>query len=125
MQTSAFIEISGSANEKLIESILRYKHAKKIYSKGEKWFQANISGFATEWLEKLIEAQADQRKKLDEKQEESDKFEYVKILVGRGVNRFKAMEMAGLISTEDYEAAQKAEEAEAKKKAEAAKAEKK
>jgi|SRR5215475_7531927 len=112
------IEISGVAAQAL-EQVMRYKYAKKIYSKGEKWFKANLENLQTEFIEKVIEAQYDQRKKLDSKQEEAEKHEYVAILVSRGVNRFKAMEMAGLISAEDFEANKKLEEEAAKKAAEA------
>lgn len=110
MQKPVLIEISGVAGQNL-EQVLRYKYAKKIYSKGDKWFQQNMESLRTEFLENLIESQYDQRKKMDAKQEEADKFEYVKILVARGINRFKAMEMAGLISSEDVEAQQKLDEA--------------
>lgn len=111
---SVMIEISGTTAQRLTQ-ILRYANAKKIYTKGEKWFQANLESIQTEWLEKVIEAQAKQREKLDAKERENDAHEYVKILVSRGVNRFVAMEMAGLISAEDVAAANAAKEAEAKK----------
>ena len=111
---SVMIEISGTTAQRLTQ-ILRYANAKKIYTKGEKWFQANLETIQTEWLEKVIEAQAKQREKLDAKERENDAHEYVKILVSRGVNRFVAMEMAGLISSEDVAAAQAAKDAEAKK----------
>lgn len=111
---SVMIEISGTTAQRLTQ-ILRYANAKKIYTKGEKWFQANLETIQTEWLEKVIEAQAKQREKLDAKERENDAHEYVKILVSRGVNRFVAMEMAGLISSEDVEAARLAKDAEAKK----------
>lgn len=111
---SVMIEIAGTTAQRL-EKILRYANAKKIYVKGEKWFQQNLETLQTEWLEKVIEAQAKQREKLDEKERENDAHEYVKILVSRGVNRFVAMEMAGLISADDVAAANAAKEAEAKK----------
>lgn len=110
------LEISGTANQSLTK-ILRYANAKKIYVKGEKWFQDNLENLQTEWLEKVIEAQAKQREKLDAKERENDTHEYVRILVSRGVNKFVAMQMAGLISDDDVAAA------EAIKKAEAAKSE--
>lgn len=108
------IEISGVANQNLTK-ILRYANAKKIYTKGEKWFQQNLETLQTEWLEKVITAQVKQREKLDEQEREKDATEYVKILVSRGVNRFVAMSMAGLISEEDVAAANAIKEAEAKK----------
>jgi hypothetical protein len=108
------IEISGVANQNLTQ-VLRYKYAKKIYSKGEKWFQQNLETLQTEFVEGIIEAQYTQRQKADVKQEEADKHEYVQMLVSRGINRFKAMEMAGLISAEDIAAAQAIDAAEAKK----------
>lgn len=111
---SVMIEISGTAAQSLTK-ILKYANAKKIYVKGEKWFEKNLDTLRTEWLEKVIEAQAKQREKLDEKERENDAHEYVKILVSRGVNRFVAMEMAGLISSEDVTAANAIKEAEAKK----------
>jgi predicted S18 family serine protease len=95
--TSVKVEISGTANQDL-EKILRYANAKKIYVKGEKWFQSNIESLQTEWLEKVIKAQAKQREKLDEKEAEQEKLEYFKILISRGVDRTQAIEMAGLVS---------------------------
>jgi hypothetical protein len=124
-QKSTFVEISGVATQNL-EQVLRYKYAKKIYTKGEKWFQANLESFQTEFFETVIEAQYTQRKKLDEKQAEQEKHEYVQLLVSRGINRFKALEMAGLLSAEDVEAQKKIDEAAAAKaKAEAEAAKKK
>lgn len=111
---SQMLEISGTANQSLTK-ILRYANAKKIYVKGEKWFEQNLETLQTEWLEKVIEAQAKQREKLDAKERENDAHEYVKILVSRGVNRFVAMEMAGLISAEDVAAAEAIKQAEVKK----------
>jgi uncharacterized phage-associated protein len=108
------IEIDGVSNQKLIK-ILRYANAKKIYVKGEKWFQENLETLQTEWAQKLINSQHEQREKLDKAERERDTHEYVKLLVARGVNRFVAMQMAGLISEEDVAAAQAAKEAEAKK----------
>ena len=111
---SQMIEISGTAAQSL-NTILRYANAKKIYVKGEKWFENNLENLQTEWLEKIIESQAKQREKLDAKERENDTNEYVKILVSRGVNKFVAMQMAGLISEEDVAAANAIKEAEAKK----------
>lgn len=111
---SQMIEISGVANQNLTK-ILRYANAKKIYSKGEKWFEDNLETLQTEWAEKVIKSQADQREKLDAKERENDSHEYVRILVSRGVNKYVAMEMAGLISADDVAAANKIREAEAKK----------
>lgn len=111
---SVMIEISGTTAQRL-NQILRYANAKKIYVKGEKWFEQQLETLQTEWLEKVIEAQAKQREKLDAKERENDAHEYVKILVSRGVNRFVAMEMAGLISAEDVAAAEAAKKAEAEK----------
>lgn len=111
---STFVEISGVATQNL-EKVLRYKYAKKIYSKGEKWFSANMENLQTEFIEGIIEAQFTQRQKLDEKQAEQEKHEYVQLLVSRGVNRFKAMEMAGLISNADVEAQKKIDEVNAAK----------
>lgn len=111
---SQMIEISGTAAQSL-NKILRYANAKKIYVKGEKWFENNLENLQTEWLEKIIESQAKQREKLDAKERENDTNEYVKILVSRGVNKFVAMQMAGLISEEDVAAANAIKEAEAKK----------
>ena len=91
------IEISGTANQDLTK-ILRYANAKKIYVKGEKWFAANLTNLQTEWFEKIIKAQIKQRTKLDEKEAEAEKLEYFKILISRGVERIKALEMADLVS---------------------------
>src|SRR3974390_1952359 len=87
------IEISGTANQDLTK-ILRYANAKKIYVKGEKWFATNLTNLQTEWFEKIIKAQIKQRTKLDEKEAEAEKLEYFKILISRGVERIKALEMA-------------------------------
>jgi|SRR5215471_11966005 len=111
---TTMIEISGVATQNL-EQILRYKYSKKIYSKGDKWFQANFENLCTEFFEAVIESQFEQRKKLDAKQAEAEQYEYVQLLVSRGINRFKAMEMAGLISTSDVEAQAKIDAAEAAK----------
>lgn len=119
MQKPILIEISGIAGQNL-EQVLRYKYAKKIYSKGEKWFAANMESLRTEFLETIIEAQYDQRKKQDEKQEENEKYEYVRLLVSRGITKYKALEMAGLVSKDDVEAQEKLDVA-AKAKEEAAK----
>jgi|SRR5580765_200146 len=111
------IEINGVAGQNLV-TLLKYKHAKQIYSKGEKWFNDNLEFLKTQLIEATIESQYDQRKKQDAAQDEKDKRDYVNLLISRGVNRFTAMEMAGLISKADVEAAQKLE-AEQKKKQEA------
>lgn len=113
-QKTTNVEISGVATQNL-EKVLRYKYAKKIYSKGEKWFAANLESFQTDFFESIIEAQFTQRTKLDEKQAEAEKHEYVQLLISRGINRFKAMEMAGMISNADVEAQKKIDEAEAAK----------
>lgn len=121
MQKPVLIEVSGVAGQNL-DLVLRYKFSKKIYSKGEKWFQNNRESLATEWLEAIIESQYQTRKKLDEKQEEADKWEYVNILQSRGFTRYKALEMAGLLSKEDVEAQEKLDKAAADKAAAAVKA---
>lgn len=113
------LEISGVAAENL-NLVLRYKFAKKIYSKGEKWFLANLESLRTEFIEGLIEAQYDQRKKADERQAESDKWEFVNSLIARGFTRFKALEMAGFVSEQDFEAQKKLDAAEAEKQKAAA-----
>jgi hypothetical protein len=120
MQKPVLIEISGIANQNL-EQVLRYKYAKKIYSKGDKWFAANLESLRTEFLESIIEAQYDQRKKADEKAAEAEKWEYVTLLISRGLTRYKALEMAGLLSKEDVEAQEKLDAAEKAKKEQASK----
>jgi hypothetical protein len=113
-QKTEVIEISGTANQ-MLDKLLRYKYAQKIYAEGEKWFEENRDSKATEWLEALIKSYYDQRVKADTKKAQDDQLEYVKVLVSRGVNKFKAMEMAGMLSTADVEAQQKIDAANAAK----------
>jgi hypothetical protein len=89
------VEIDGVRGQELDE-LIRYRKAKHIYSKGEKWFQNNLEEFRKELLETIISAQFVQRKKMDEKQEKTDALEYFQLLVSRGVDKIQAMEMAGL-----------------------------
>ena len=111
------VEISGITAENL-DKVLRYKYSKKIYSKGEKWFSHNLEILRTEFIQDFIEAQFVQRQKLDAKETEREQYEYVTLLVSRGITRYKALEMAGLLSKEDVEAQEKLDAA-AKAKAEA------
>jgi hypothetical protein len=112
-KTPVLIEINGVAGQNLT-ALLKYKHARQIYSKGEKWFNDNLEFLRTELIESVIESQYDQRKKQDAATAEKEKSDYVKLLITRGVNRFQALEMAGLISKEDVEAAQVIEAAKEK-----------
>jgi hypothetical protein len=89
------IEIDGVRGQDL-DSLLKYKHAKQIYSKGEKWFTENLDMLRKEFLENIIESQYDQRKKQDKAQSEKEKLEYYTLLISRGVEKIKALEMAGM-----------------------------
>lgn len=116
LQKPVLVEISGISAENL-DKVLRYKYSKKIYSKGEKWFAANLENLRTEFLQDIIESQFTQRQKLDAKETEREQYEYVTLLVSRGITRYKALEMAGLLTKADVEAQEKLDKAAAEKAA--------
>ena len=89
------VEIDGVRGQDLDE-LVRYKFVKKIYSKGERWFQKNVDALRTEFLETVIEAQIKQRRKLDEKQQQIDNMEYYRELVSRGMSPAEALYESGL-----------------------------
>jgi cellulose biosynthesis protein BcsQ len=89
------VEIDGVRGQELDE-LIRYKNARLIYSKGERYFQTHKEEMRKEFLESVIEAQFRQRKKLDEAVEKKEKLEYFQLLVSRGVGKVQALEMAGM-----------------------------
>ena len=89
------VKLDGVRGQDL-DSLLKYKHAKQIYSKGMKWFDDNLDYLRKEFIENVIESQFDQRKKQDAAQSEKEKHEYFKLLISRGVDKLKALEMAGM-----------------------------
>jgi len=92
---SILVDIDGVRGQDLDE-LIRYKFSKKVYAKGERWFQKNLDNLRSEYLESVIEAQIKQRRKLDEKQQDNDNLEYFKLLVSRGMAHAEAMVEAGL-----------------------------
>jgi hypothetical protein len=93
--TDIVVKIDGVRGQDL-DSLLKYKHAKQIYSKGMKWFNDNLDFLRKDFIENVIESQFDQRKKQDAAQSEKEKHEYYKLLISRGVEKIKALEMAGM-----------------------------
>lgn len=89
------ITVDGVTEQK-IDDILKYRHAKDIYVKGQLWFQNNIDDLRREYVQDVVRANHVQRQKADAKAAQDEKLKYYTMLVSRGVEKAKALEMAGL-----------------------------
>ncbi len=95
VNSSALIEISGVRAMEL-DKIVRYRHAKEIFSKGENFYNKMKEQWRSEAFEKFIESTFRSQEKTIAQQEAKNKLEYFNLLVARGVDKAQAMEMAGL-----------------------------
>jgi len=92
---SVLVEISGVRGQELAK-IVRYKHAREIYSKGEKYAEKMLAAWQSEVFEKFIEGTFKQQEKVIAKAETDAKLEYFSLLVARGTDKATALEMSGL-----------------------------
>ena len=90
------VEIDGVRGQEL-EELIRYKFSKKIYSKGEKWFERNLDALRQEFLESIIKGLYKTRKKADEEQEKKDVLEYYQLLQSKGMPAQEAAYVSGLV----------------------------
>lgn len=91
----ALIEISGVRKQEL-HKIIRYRHSKEIFSKGESFYNKMKDAWCSDAFEKFIESTFKQQEKTIAKSESDAKLEYFNLLVARGTPKTQAMEMAGL-----------------------------
>jgi len=92
---TALVEISGIRRQEL-DKIVRYKHAKEIFSKGEGFYEKMQEPWRSEVVEKFVESTFKQQEKVIAKSESDAKLEYFQLLVARGTAKDVALEMSGL-----------------------------
>ena len=89
------LKLDGVRGQEL-DFLVKYRNARDIFTKGEKWFNDNIDRLRSEFLENTIESQYKSLEKQQKAAAAKDAIEYYQLLVSKGVDKAKAMEMAKL-----------------------------
>lgn len=92
---STMVELSGVRGQEL-DKIIRYKHSRELYSKGEKHYEKMRDQWRSEFVERVIESTFTQQEKVIAKADLDAKVTYFNLLVSRGTAKDVALEMSGL-----------------------------